>query len=298
MTVHENARTVPHSRMLIVQRLGAAAAGVTAKTVRKCSSRHAAESEPGLVDRSSRPHHSPTCLDAANEDAVDAFQLGDGAQAGPPCLRRRPGAAPPWPRTPLRPRPPSTPRPLRRPAARRADPHRHQNAGRIDGLRHCITSAGSGRSRRAAGRGRKPRKLRRLHVATNDPSRLGSYSAAPQRAPGNSTLAWFKQHDVTVERVMTDNGPAYKSKLFAAALVHRGIAISGPYTPRPMARPSASSRAASATDLCQPTHQLSRSSGRHASWLLACNIARLHSALGGTPPISRLTRDNLLCSNL
>ncbi len=101
--------------------------------------------------------------------------------------------------------------------------------GRIDGLRHCITSAGSGRSRRAAGRGRKPRKLRRLHVATNDPSRLGSYSAAPQRAPGNSTLAWFKQHDVTVERVMTDNGPAYKSKLFAAALVHRGIAISGPY---------------------------------------------------------------------
>ncbi len=67
MDIHENARTLPHGRMLIVDRLAAGwsvaavamAAGVTAKTVRKWRNRYAAEGKAGLVDRSSRPHHSP-----------------------------------------------------------------------------------------------------------------------------------------------------------------------------------------------------------------------------------------------
>ena len=31
-------------------------------------------------------------------------------------------------------------------------------------------------------------------------------------------LVWFASHGVTVGRVMTDNGSAYKSRLFASAL--------------------------------------------------------------------------------
>ena len=67
MDVHENARTTPHSRMLIVERLGdgqsvarvAAALGITPRTVRKWRDRFAAEGEAGLRDRSSRPLRSP-----------------------------------------------------------------------------------------------------------------------------------------------------------------------------------------------------------------------------------------------
>ena len=73
MDIHKNARTLPHSRMLIVERLAAGwsvsevavAAGITAKTVRKWRDRHAAEGAGGLVDRSSRPHRSPARLDEA-----------------------------------------------------------------------------------------------------------------------------------------------------------------------------------------------------------------------------------------
>ncbi len=68
MDAHENARTTPHSRMLIVARLAmgrsvaavAASLGVTPRTVRKWRDRHAAEGQAGLRDRSSRPHRSPT----------------------------------------------------------------------------------------------------------------------------------------------------------------------------------------------------------------------------------------------
>lgn len=53
MDIHENARTLPYRRMLIVERSRAgrsvaavaAAAGVTAKTVRKWRDRHAARKE-------------------------------------------------------------------------------------------------------------------------------------------------------------------------------------------------------------------------------------------------------------
>jgi hypothetical protein len=33
----------------------------------------------------------------------------------------------------------------------------------------------------------------------------------------DGSLAWFKQHGVTVQRVTTDNGSTYKSRLFAEA---------------------------------------------------------------------------------
>lgn len=82
MDVHKNARTLPHVRMLIVERLTAgwsvttvaAAAGVTPKTIRKWRDRHAAKGEPRLIDRSSRPHLSPARLNAANEDAIETLR--------------------------------------------------------------------------------------------------------------------------------------------------------------------------------------------------------------------------------
>ena len=82
MDSHENARTTPRGRLLMVERLAegwsvgqvAVAAGVTAKTVRKWRDRFAAEGVAGLRDRSSRPHHSPTRLPAPTEAQIEALR--------------------------------------------------------------------------------------------------------------------------------------------------------------------------------------------------------------------------------
>jgi leucine-zipper of insertion element IS481 len=82
MDVHDNARTTRHSRMLMVQRLAsgwtvqavAAAAGVTPRTARKWRSRHALEGAAGLIDRSSRPHHSPNRQSEQQIEAIVALR--------------------------------------------------------------------------------------------------------------------------------------------------------------------------------------------------------------------------------
>lgn len=92
MDTHENARTTRHSRMLMVQRLAsgwsvaavAAAQGVITRTVRKWRDRHAAYGEAGLVDCSSRPHHSPARLAPEVEAEIDALRR----QLRVVCLKR------------------------------------------------------------------------------------------------------------------------------------------------------------------------------------------------------------------
>lgn len=82
MDTHENARTTPHSRMLIVMRLRegwrvsavASAFGIDARTVRKWRDRYAAEGERGLRDRSSRPHRSPLRLPETAEAEIEGLR--------------------------------------------------------------------------------------------------------------------------------------------------------------------------------------------------------------------------------
>ena len=70
MDIHHNARTTPHSRLLMIERLDkgwsvaavAAAHGVCPRTVRKWRDRQRREGTSGLRDRSCRPHASPTRL--------------------------------------------------------------------------------------------------------------------------------------------------------------------------------------------------------------------------------------------
>ena len=71
MDVHKNARTTPHSRALIAQRVAAGerpaavarAVGVCNRTVHKWVTR-AAEGTLALEDRSCRPQHSPRAISA------------------------------------------------------------------------------------------------------------------------------------------------------------------------------------------------------------------------------------------
>ena len=69
MDIHKNARTTPHSRALIAERVNAGESqaavarsfGLCDRTVRKWTGR-AAEGELALEDRSCRPHHSPRAI--------------------------------------------------------------------------------------------------------------------------------------------------------------------------------------------------------------------------------------------
>src|SRR5687768_2843396 len=97
---HGNARLTVHGRKLIVDRHAsgwkqahiAAAMGISRKCVQTWLTRYAAEGEAGLVDRSSRPHSSPTRTPAEVEDRIVELRLRErrgpawiGAELGVPA---------------------------------------------------------------------------------------------------------------------------------------------------------------------------------------------------------------------
>ena len=89
---HGNARTTVHGRRLIVARHAAgwrqahiaAAMGISGKCVRTWITRYQAEGEDGLIDRSSRPHTSPTRTPTAVEDRI--IELRSRERRGPAWL--------------------------------------------------------------------------------------------------------------------------------------------------------------------------------------------------------------------
>jgi transposase InsO family protein len=314
MDAHENARTTPHSRMLIVERLVAgwpvaavaAALGTSPRTVRKWRDRFAAEGEPGLRDRSSRPHRSPTRLSAAAEAEIEtlrrhrlsapaiARQLGRPVSSVGAVLRRiglgRLAALDP-------------PRQIIRYERERPGELIHidtKKLGRIERVGHRITGDRTGQSR-SRGIG-----WEYLHVAIDDASRLAYTALLPDEGKESAVrfladaLAWFEAHGVAAERVMTDNGSAFRSKLFAAALQSRGLTHkrTRPYTPRTNGKAERFIQ----TSLREwayaaPFHSSAERARAMPAWLCHYNSLRPHSALSGKPPISRLARDNLLGSD-
>ena len=319
MDIHENARTTRHSRMLMIERLRcgwsigavATALGVTGKTVRKWRDRYAVEGASGLADRSSRPHRSPTRLAEHEEDRIErlrrqrlsgpaiARHLGRPLSTIGVVLRRRGLGR----LAALDPRPP-----VIRYERERPGELIHidiKKLGRIDGIGHRITGNRSGQSnRRAVGRGLG---WEYLHVAIDDRSRLAFTQLLPSERKEdataflNSSLAWFSAHGVAVERVMTDNGSAYKSRMFAAALTVQGIAHkrTRPYTPKTNGKAERFIQS-SIREWAYATPFNSSAERRAAMypWLHDYNTARPHAALAGKPPISRLPRDNVLGSDI
>jgi len=138
-------------------------------------------------------------------------------------------------------------------------------------------------------------------VAIDDHSRvtyaelLDDEKAATASGFLRRAVAWFAERDVTIERLLTDNGSAYVSYEFGAACC-AGIRHkrTRPYTPRtngkaervipePVARMGLS------------LHLSSAERGRLLpSYLHFYNHHRAHSALNYYPPVSRLPRNNVL----
>lgn len=112
-----------------------------------------------------------------------------------------------------------------------------------------------------------------------------------------NAVAWFHSHGVVVKRVMTDNGGCYISDQFAATALALQIkhVRTRPYTPRTNGK---------AERLIQTLlrewayHFPFRNSAERQRMLTLYlhfyNHHRMHSALAGLPPFSRLSLNNLL----
>jgi len=311
MDSHENARTTPRGRMLIVRRLAegqtviavAAAMGVTARTVRKWRDRFAAEGLPGLRDRSARPLCSPTRLPPETTARIEALRR---QRRSGPAIARELGLAGSTVGLVLRrlglnrlkaldPRPEII-------RYEREHPGEliHidiKKLGRIDGIGHRITGDRHGQSsKRGTG-------WEYLHVAIDDASRLAFTAMMPDEKKESAVafldaaIAWFKAHGVIVQRVMTDNGSAYRSRVFAKAIAAHRLKHkrTRPYTPKTNGKAERFIQTAIREWAYATPFQTSdeRTRAMHP-WLHAYNTARPHSALKGKPPLSRINRDNVL----
>ncbi len=309
MDVHQNAKNTPRGRRSMIQRLAegwtilavAAAFDVDPKTVRKWRARFLAEGEASLADRSSRPHRSPTRLGEAAQGEILALRR---QRLSGPAIARRLGRPVATVGLVLRRRglgrlSTLDPKPeLVRYQRERPGELIHidiKKLGRIDGVGHRITGD---RTRRARGIG-----WDFLHVCVDDASRLAYTEILPDERKESAVafleraLAWFASLGVTVERVMTDNGSAYRSHAFRQAIHDAGLKHkrTRPYTPRTNGKAERFIQ----TSLREWAYlqAFANSAERSAAmqpWLHRYNRHRPHSALGGKPPSTRLTKDNLL----
>jgi transposase InsO family protein len=316
---HGNARLTVHGRKLIVARHKAgwrqahiaAAMGISRKCVRTWLTRHAAEGEAGLADRSSRPHTTPTRTAAEVEDRIVATRTAPrrgpdwiGAELGVPA------------------------RTVSRVLARRGQPRlctldpitgevirsSKQTATRYERSRpgelvHMdvkklgrIPDGGGWRAHgRAAGSTSRRRSMvvgyDYVHSLVDDHSRL-AYSEVLTDEKGATcaaflarAAAYFATHGIDrIERVMTDNAWAYKHSLkgVCAALGARQKFIK-PHCPWQNGKVERLNRTL-VTEWAY--RQVFTSNDERATalapWIEHYNTRRRHSALGGLPPISRL----------
>jgi transposase InsO family protein len=105
-------------------------------------------------------------------------------------------------------------------------------------------------------------------------------------------VAWFAKRGVQVERVLSDNGSCYVSKLWKKTCAELGITPkrTRPYRPQTNGKIERFHRTMAAGWAFR-RHYLSESSRRKAlpAWLHEYNHHRPHSAIGKVPPITRLT---------
>ena len=107
-------------------------------------------------------------------------------------------------------------------------------------------------------------------------------------------VAWFAERGVTVERVLSDNGSAYKSFLWRDTCADLGIAMKKTRPWRPQTNGKIERLHRTLADGWAYKKLYASEASRRAAlagWLHQYNHHRPHSALGGLPPITRL--DNL-----
>ena len=316
---HANATLTPRGRLLLARcvvvdhwslRRAAERFGVSQTTAKRWADRFRALGEAGMGGRSSRPRHSPRRTPTRIERRIPgllvvrrwgpariAFHLKLAISTVGRVLRRY--GAPP-----LRFTDPATGTRIR---ASRPAPQRYERQAPGELVHMDVKKLGripDGGGHRVHGRAA-AQKIRKsaapgyayLHHALDDHSRLAySEILADERketvvAFWTRAVEWFAARGITVARVLTDNGSAYRSKLFAETL---GTSITHkrtrPYRPQTNGKVERFHRTMTAGWAFRRLY-LSESARRKAlpAWLHEYNHHRPHTATGGRPPITRLT---------
>jgi transposase InsO family protein len=321
MKLHANAALSLTQRRRMVSRVleqgwsiraAAAAAETSSRTCGKWVSRYRALGECGLLDRSSAPHLVANRTDERRIEAIAALRrlrftgpeiaelLGMALSTVSGILTRigmgrlgRLGLEP----------------------AERYERERPGELIHVDVKKLGRIQEGAGK--RITGVKRNPRRRRRdasgidrgvigwdyVHVAIDDATRLAYAEVLPDEKAATAiaflgrALAFYARHGITVERVMTDNGSAYRSTIHALACRALGLRHLRTRAYRPQTNGKAErfirtmlggwAYGAIYRDSRERTAALD-------GWLFTYNHHRRHSAIGRQPPITRL--NNLLGS--
>ena len=317
MKLHANARSCPKSRRLRVDRVlrerwsvveAAAAAGITDRTARRWLSRWRAEGSPGLLDRSSAPkripHKTPSDRVAAICELRQLRLTGAeiSEQLGMPLstvsavlLREGLGK-----RSRLEP-----PEPVNRYERSATGELIHidvKKLGRItNGPGHRVT--GSRKNQRRTTYTPDGRRIgdagwEFVHVCVDDFSRLAYVEVHSDEKATTAVeflkraVAFYASHNITVERVMTDNGPGYRSHLHRIACHQLGIRHlrTRPYRPRTNGKAERFIQTLTRRWAHGRTyHSSSERTAALRPWLEHYNYTRPHGSLSHKPPGSRLT---------
>ncbi|WP_435240276.1 IS481 family transposase, partial [Streptomyces sp. YPW6] len=317
---HRNARLTVHGRRLLIQRVRsgrpvahvAGEMGISRATAHKWVRRWQAEGDPGLFDRSSRPRTTPHRAAPDTEAAVCALRqarklgparigpiLGLPASTVHRILTRHGLNRLAWLDRP-------TGEPIRRYERSRPGELVHVDIKKLGN----IPDGGGWRTvgRTAGNRNRQSTTdLRRsckpvigysyIHSAVDDHSRLAYSEVLADERQHTAIGFWqrahvfFTEHGITVERVLTDNGSCYKSKLFTQALTTDGIAHKRirPYRPQTNGKVERFNRTLlEEWAYLRPYTSNTERTAALADFLHTYNHHRCHTALGGQPPISRV----------
>jgi transposase InsO family protein len=284
-------------------------------TAKRWADRYAAMGEVGMADRSSRPHHSPT--KTSRELVRKVVHLRWKKRLGPVAIGAKLGM------------PASTVHAvlvrcrlnkLHHVDVRTGEVIRryeHEKPGDLihvdvkklgnipDGGGWRYVGRQQGLRNRAATPG-KPRNAHRqpkigtafVHTVIDDNSRVvyaeihDDETAATAVGVLLRAVSWFAARGVTVKRVLSDNGSAYKSHLWRDTCAELGITAkkTRPYRPQTNGKIERFHRTL-ADGWAFSRHYNSESARRAAlpAWLHEYNHHRPHTAIGGKPPISRLT---------
>jgi transposase InsO family protein len=299
----------PRGRLTLVLRIEsgkpiahvASEMGVSRPTASKWWHRWLSEGLEGLVDRSSRPHHSPTRTD--DETAARIGELRRELKLGPVRIGWRLGV------------PASTVHRvlvrlglqrlawMDRPTGELIRRYEHARPG--DLVHVDIKKLGKipdGGGWRVVGRSQGQKNTTRgrigfdfIHSAVDDCSRLAYSEIHTDERKETCVEFWehaaafFADHGISIQRVLTDNGSAYRSRAFATALGAIKHKRTRPYRPqtngkverfnRTLLEEWAYVRAYAST--AERTNALD-------TWLHTYNHHRRHTALDGQPPIQRV----------
>jgi transposase InsO family protein len=311
VNVHKNARLTVEGRKLLVGRIAvmglraaAEAAGVSLRTARKWLRRFEQEGLAGLADRSSRPSRTRASVDEALQRSIGQLRrLRMPMRRIAELVGRSVSTVARWLArlglSSLRALDPV--RPVVRYEHTAPGEMLHMDTkklGRIVRPGHRISGD---RRDTVDGAG-----WEFAHVAIDDHSRAGFVQMhADERKDSataflKTTVARFACQGVTIKRLLTDNGPAYRSRLFNKTCQALGIkhTYTRPYTPQTNGKVERFIQ----TCLREWAYgRLWHTSAERTAWLTAFldyyNNRRAHSALGYRPPASRLGGNNLLTIN-